>query len=79
MPCVALVTTSYSYLVSLSVVPASIIILKLTAVGNLESALRIRNINVETCNLEIAAGEIQVEVVSLQGAIESEIVNNNHS
>jgi hypothetical protein len=79
MPCVALVTTSYSYFVSLSVVPASIIILKLTAVGNLESGLRIRNINVETCNLEIAAGEIQVEVVSLQGAIESEIVNNNHS
>ena len=35
------------------------------AVGNLESALRIRNINVESCNLEIAAGEIQVEVVSL--------------
>ena len=67
MPCVALVTETY--ILQLLSQPqrrtASIDYYFEIAVGNLESALRIRNSNVESCNLEIAAGEIQVEVVSL--------------
>jgi hypothetical protein len=68
MPFVALVTEAYKYILQLLSQPqrrTNIDYYFEIAVGNLESALRIRNINVESCNLEIvAAGEIQ-EVVSL--------------
>ena len=66
MPFVALVTETYILqLLSQPQLRTSIDYYFEIAVGNLESALRIRNINVESCNLEIAAGKIQVEVVSL--------------